>query len=544
MLPPVDDPHFLGRLNLALTLTIQGKAQQVAAGDIKAFSLELDMEGFRATAGFWVLRNDLSQNTDPIDAFASHASIEVTATLDRYVDEPGKTMEPLTLIGVVVERRVLEWAVPGVGDSPVMRRYYEIAFVDPAAGLWSQHFPAVIAVETTLKQRIEAQLPPSISISSSWRGYEATLPMCAYALGPASFYDWLRWWLDLHDAFLRYDVVENAYTILDQKPSAAAQSFPQQGCGPLRWELPEPPRATLRILNGCTEVGTPIQTGTNDDALASLTRDVLIRTPVANAAAERLTLEGARTRGRDAELHGSFTEFPATRLSPGTVLSFEAPWSQETRFRASQWRLLRTKLTATAQDQDPSSDSGAAFNVYDVTYRFALERADDPVWRRRPYVAPAYPFVVEGKIVSEQGEAEEGTYQAYQDQTTMCWVYKVHVPLFDVTVSAPYDAQAMPGHFYFPAYKDERVLLHVHATEATLAGFLDWRPGARLPQDSQGNHLLLGKRGTDETSMNHVYEDGNPAFRIERTHGRDRQIVTIEEGLVRIETREDDSARA
>lgn len=538
-LRPLDSLPFAGRLNVTLELSIDGTALTINAGDIKKLAFELDLEGFAASASFWVLRDAVSQSDDLIEGFASRSLIETTMTIDRTFDEPGETMDPLVLKGIVVERRVMERAFEELDDVPVMRRLYEIRFVDPAAALWSNHHPAFVGVETTLKQIVEAQLPTQITISSEWEGYETSLPMCAYALGAASFYDWLRWWLDINDVLLRYDAAEQTYSIIDSKPTGDADEFPAPECGELYWVLPEPPRATPRILNTSTEAGTSISTGTNDDALSSLTRDILIRTPVESAGTDRLTLETSRLQGRDAELHGSFTQYPAISMTPGQLMSFES-WSTETRYQASQWRILTLVLDAKAQDEDPSRNAGAEFNVYDMTYRFTLEASEDAAWRRRPYVAPTYPFQVEGTIVSEQGEEEEGTYQAYQDETTMLWVYQVYIPLFDVTVSAPYDAQAMPGHFYFPAYKDERVLLGLACTEASIVGFLDWRPGAKLSQDSQGNQLLLGKRDTDETSINHVYEDGNPAFRIERTHGQDRQYVTVEEGLIRFEAFEDE----
>lgn len=530
------------RLKLKLELTIGGKSSLIEAGDIKAFSFDLGLEGFRASAEFWVIRASLLETDDLIGNFATRSEIEVEATLDRMFDEPGETTTPLVLKGRVVQRAVVERSFPDIDGNPVMRRLYSIAFVDSAAALWSQHFPAFLGIDTTLKEVVEAQTVDGVTVTSSWADYEAKLPQCAFCLGPMSFLDWLRWWLDTHNAFLLYDSASAAYEFVDQKPrDGEPTEIPEEDCREIRWVLPEPPRAVVRVVNGSTEVAQATNQGTNADALTGLNHDVLIRSPLGNAGADRLTLDQARFKGRDVQVHGKFAGFPTVSLFPGMLVKFDDALSTEALAKDPTWRVLRLQLSAVATSQDPSDDTGDDSNVYEAQYRFELETADEPVWKRASYSAPVFPFQVEGTIVSEQGEAEEGTYQSYQDETTMLPVYKVKIPLFDVTLAVPYDRQAMPGHFYFPAYKDERVLIDVGSTSSVIAQFLDWRPGAKLPQDTQGNHLLLGKRDTDETSMNHVYEDGNPALRIDRTHGQDRQTVTIEEGLIRFETREDEA---
>ena len=95
-----------------------------------------------------------------------------------------------------------------------------------------------------------------------------------------------------------------------------------------------------------------------------------------------------------------------------------------------------------------------------------------------------------------------------------------------------------PGHFYFPAYKDERVLLALDHDRAWIKRFLDWRPGARLPAEGQGNHLLLGKKDGDQTSIRHLYESAKPVLAIERTMAKDTQLIEVKEGTILIRTEE------
>lgn len=60
----------------------------------------------------------------------------------------------------------------------------------------------------------------------------------------------------------------------------------------------------------------------------------------------------------------------------------------------------------------------------------------------------------------------------------------------------------------------------------------------RLPLDSQGNHILVGKGKKDETSVRHVYEDNKPKLVIERSKENDHQMITVSEGTIRFETHE------
>src|SRR5262249_1778939 len=94
-----------------------------------------------------------------------------------------------------------------------------------------------------------------------------------------------------------------------------------------------------------------------------------------------------------------------------------------------------------------------------------------------------------------------------------------------------------PGHFYFPAYKNERVLVTFYYDKAYLKRFLDWRPTAQLPLETQGDHLLLGKTPVNRTSVRHTYENQQPVFEIERLYsqgGFDTQTIKMAQGTVMV----------
>ena len=143
-------------------------------------------------------------------------------------------------------------------------------------------------------------------------------------------------------------------------------------------------------------------------------------------------------------------------------------------------------------------------------------------------------------IVSEMGEDEDETWHAYTDPNTSLDRYRVRMPLWeDQIITVPFEPGLLPGHFYFPAFKGERVLVAMDLEHSTLERFLDWRAGARLPVDGQGVHLLVGKTGESNTSMQHYYEEGNPLFLLKRTHEQDTATLKLREGGLMLEVKEE-----
>ncbi|HSS01564.1 MAG TPA: hypothetical protein VLM79_31110, partial [Kofleriaceae bacterium] len=158
-----------------------------------------------------------------------------------------------------------------------------------------------------------------------------------------------------------------------------------------------------------------------------------------------------------------------------------------------------------------------------------------------PFRAPSYPGLVEGKVVSEQGQDGDKTYQVYRDRETSLDEYRIKVPLWDnQIVAAPFEPVQGSGNMYRPSYRDERVLLAIDVHAARIARLIAWRPGARLAMDVQGEHLLFGKSDDTKTSLNHVYDGDNPVFNVARTHHRDTSRITLSEGALFLEVKEQD----
>ena len=75
--------------------------------------------------------------------------------------------------------------------------------------------------------------------------------------------------------------------------------------------------------------------------------------------------------------------------------------------------------------------------------------------------------------------------------------------------------------------------------EARICRVLDWGERVFFEQDTQGNHLLMGKNAKDETSIRHVYEDNKPVLSIKRVKDNDTELVKLQDGKITFQTQEE-----
>ena len=68
-------------------------------------------------------------------------------------------------------------------------------------------------------------------------------------------------------------------------------------------------------------------------------------------------------------------------------------------------------------------------------------------------------------------------------------------------MSAPFEPMLGSGNIYLPSYRDERVLLALDVHSAQIVRLLEWRAGAPLSMDTQGEQLLFGKADNSQTSV-------------------------------------------
>lgn len=538
---------FFDRLQATVTLTLGQSTATITAGNLKRFELVLSPWGFTGLAEWWIICVSSASEDTLFQSFTGDAPASVKLSLARAFSEITRQQEQqataLLLSGLVVERRVLERSFEAIEGQPVLHRRYTIRFADRGAALWSQHRPSVLYVGKTLQQLIDANLPEGVTVEHSWAASSTTYPVLALGLGAAedgaSYQDFLFWLCDKLNVGFSYDIAGDKYTIADDKPGAATVSLRPAEVESLECVFPEVPRDAVAVLNAYSDAATARTDIANDQGITGVQTHYLIRSPISGDMDARVTLETARAKRHAPEARGELKIFPATPPVPGLLVKLDDTWSANLYQHGKTYRVVSVRLAGEAADPQATADNGETTNRYRLHYELHLELDSDPVVRLPAYRRPLWPFFVEGKVLSETGDESELTFQPYTDDATSLDSYKVKIPLWgDQQVIVPYEPLMQPGHFFFPLYRDERVLVALYFDKARIRAFLDWRPGARMPTDAQGDHLLLGKKDTSQTSISHAYTDQKPVLTIKRTQDEDVQTLTVSEGMIRWETRD------
>jgi hypothetical protein len=532
---------FVTRLVVKLEMKLDGTVFTVPGGNIKNLSIQLCPYGFSASLDFWfVCLSDQSED-EILAKFIKDELGTVKLTLDSKFDTVGESADPLVLAGVVEQRDFSERVFEDLTGSPILHRHYHLEFADRAQVLWRQHFPTSLYVDKTLTELIDDNKPDGVKLTHAWEAGKAKSPVLSLPLGTeaneASFYDYIHWLLRRHHAGLYYDYDNDAYVISDQKKEfGSSVSLPTDDIAELTAVFSPISRAAVSVLNGCTSASTTEKVVDNKLKVAGVKRQYLLRSSVAKDLVNRAALETKRHAQPQVAAALEFTKYPSTTMRPNLLVKFDE-WSDKL-FQAKQtYRVRYVEFDAHAQSQEAIDDAEDPSNAYEIQYASRLEKQEDTLFAYPEFRNPVWDMRVEGVVVSEVGEEKQETYQSYRDDNSSIDYYKVEVPLWaSQKAIALYEPLFAPGHFYFPIYKGARVLLHLNYDSATIVGFVDWRAGARLPLETQGNHLLLGKKNEDQTSIAHVYKDAKPQLQIVRTHGKDKQTVEVSEGRVYIET--------
>lgn len=546
---PTAPPAAQSLLAVALVVTIDGTAHAIPCSQVKRVAVDLWSHGFQAEVEFCTSPH---RAADPLfAAFATPALIEVTLSLVNARLTGSATADPIAVAGIVTHK---EWAEQTgevtVSGRPVMHRRYTLRFADPARVLWRQHFPCELHVDKPLKDVIDAQKGAKITITYDWAAeLDAERPLVFLPLGlpenAASFYDFVCWFAATRGGVLSYASKTKAYKLSAAK-DATGTALPLEPTevGPVRLEFPETPRASAVVLNSSIAIAAKTAATANASGVAGVRRDFLVRHPVAADVDARAALEEKRLAARGHEVVVPFALYPTRTVLPGTLVDFSHAGFGAAVFTAGKtYRIRELTVRASSADQDPSPEDAVAPRPFaaEVVARLELQAE---AWAALPaFVAPRWPARVEGTIVSEQGDEPEETWQAYTDSATSLDRYKVKVPLYkasaDVFVYAPFDPNGMPGHLYFPAYKGATVLLAFQLFSVLIEKFLDWRATGRLPQDGQGNHILVGKTPTNRTSLSHTYVEQKPVLLVARLNDKDTQTIELKDGTITIRTKED-----
>jgi len=355
----------------------------------------------------------------------------------------------------------------------------------------------------------------------------------------ASFYDFLVWFIARTDGVLEFDPSSGRYRIGSEKKAKKAQSLDATCVKTIGVDLYEPHRHVTHVLNPYTEAATPNRKLENQHAIRGVRRDVFAYTPLSARFDERVNLEAARLRPGADRIRIVFHRFPEPAPTTSHLFQLEEGFSTNIYAHGKEYRIVRLNVRGSIADlPDDERDVEAPIAAFDVDMQIDAELKSDPRPSYPPYVTPPYPVFVEGKVLSSSGEEEERTWTVIENEADSMHYHEVHVPLWDKKIIVPFSPNLSSGQFFFPAYKGQRVLLALDFNAASIERCLDWAQNARLPNETQGNQLVLGYGAENGTIVRHWYRDGRPVLHIERKLDDDIETIDVTEGTIRFEVRE------
>lgn len=535
---------FTDALSIGLKLNLSGKEVSVPAGNIKSLELDLYSWGYRGRAVFMV---SLEKEQDEVfDAFTGKKLITLDISIKPHFIPKGITVAPLCVKALVTAKSLLrEQTIEGgaLVGNPVVYRVYSIDFADKAQVLWPFHRPCDLMVDQSMKDLLEAHKSAEVTLKYEWELLDEIHPMLSLGLGAGEgsshFYDFIIWYVSFHGGVFTCSAKDSAYTFAaEKKADGEPVSLNSEDILSVRVDFPQTQRHKPCLLNGYSENPMNQDVSENPDGVSGLRRDFLERYPLAADFTARQELEKEKFRIREHELFIEFSKWPMTLLDAGLLFKLKGSlWGKKLFTEEKTYRLRSLHIRAMATDQNPVADHNMTFNRYETALSCRLETLDEAFVDLPDFIPPVYPFHVEGKIISDEWDEEDISYEMHEDDDTSEQQYRVKIPLWDnQEVKAPYMPLVHSGHFYFPVYKDARVLVALDFQKAAIVSCLDWRGEARLPQDTQGNRIFMGLKPDSRTAISHTYENKLPVFTMERVEDKDTETIVFSDGNLLIQT--------
>lgn len=547
-----ENPTFEDRLvfDFQIIPVIGGLPIIINGHNIVRFSLDARASGFVCEISF-AIRDDLTFQSTEQDKLVMlfrtqsllkvHLGIRPMHTEEDTAATTPEAMPYFFVDGLVTEKSLVERVARHLEGKQINYRLYHMRFADPAQVLWRQHFPLCLYTNTSLQAVITANLNAHIQVMFDDTTVSTIQPQIMLGMVPrnrpnerASFYDLLMWQLDLTDRIWQYDYTLKVYRIIKTKvPPALPIDIVADDISDIFTYYPAPQRYQEAVLNDYTEaiqnrLVTPLDPTAQSYLVPGVRQDFQWNTAVQLEFEKEYQHHTTDFVLPKPEFVLSYKLFPSVPFGPGAGINFirdalefdQAAVAIPVEAKLEVTRVFRLFIKGeTSEDDIESVYTGKAAATFRLSLNVWLESASNPERRIPPYILPKYPVYIEGKILSEIGAPVEETYQIYPDPATFIQKYKAIIPLFqNQIITVPCNPNMDPGHFYFPPYKWERILVAFYYDHSYLKRFLDWRPTAQLPLETQGDHLLLGKTPVNRTSVRHTYQDENPVFEIERLH--------------------------
>jgi hypothetical protein len=473
--------------------------------------------------------------------------IEVSLQATVYINNTQGTINFVSLTGYVSTWEFSEQTLTNVLSTQelMLYRVYHLKFADPAQIFWKQHYPSYLLTNSTLQALITAQTPTQIKMTYNWTVLTTQYPVLSLSLGApgninrASFYDYLIWLVDTQNGVFLYDIATNQYTLsANVASSGTAESLNPLEIAKFGMSYPEVRRYQANVLNAYS--ASPKTTSiSNSQMVSPIRHDYIASYPIASDMTSRVTLETARMNQPLTEVWVEYQKVQLQFTPPGQLVEFNnsPAWNSSIFVYGKTYKVKTWRLNAHVVDENCLVNLNNAYGKYSIDHSIVLMTSTDLCVPMPSYNIPIYPFFVEGTMVSESGAATDTTYQFYTDSTTSANYYQISIPLWDnQIVRANYQPNFDAGQFYFPPYKNARVLVGLGFNNAYISAFLDWATGTALTLDSQGNQLVMGQSTTSQNIIKHSYVDSKPELQIQRTDAKDTELLQFSDGYIILQT--------
>jgi hypothetical protein len=499
------------KLSVELTLQIHEEKFVIPPSRIEEWNLELHHYGFTGSLQFSL---DGKDDLTLFPKFIAPELIQVHWAIGYPPED--QNCEPFQVTGLATDKSVREVY------SVDLRHHYRIDIADAAQVLWGQHFPSRLFTNASMKAVVEEYRVESfIPLQYDWPLFERPHPILFLGMGGenrrTSFYDFLLWYIASQNGVWTYRYPQNAYRISGTKEDAAAISLEEKHLDQIDLQeiqivCPSAPYYSLKILNAHSE--TPQQEVISQpQTLPQLCKDILVRSPIQQNFDERKQLERNKFKTRQAELNLVFRKFPTFAFASGQLLEFPNELGEYGFLSGKTFRIREVSLSG-KRIQD-------AIHAYELTMTAKLEQRQELFVAYPALPKPEFLEYVEGRIVSKVGGQNEKTLQVFQEKDGLLYLH-IAIPLWnDQEVIVPFHPDQMPGSFYCPPRKGDRVLVALEFQSARIQCFLDWHDP--LPIQAQGYQISLGTKKDNRTTILNLYKEGKLSFIITT----DGTLVTV-----------------
>lgn len=532
---------FEKRLTGVLELEVEGEKACAFSNHLMSVQVHYHSYGYEAEVRF---NNYLGQMNE---LFAKEKVMKAFLKLEPVDPEGKKKVQPVRLQGIVTNRY---YQPMGQLSLKGVEHFYVVTFKDPAQASWGQHFPIKVFVEKTMKDVIDAEKNPLITINYDWEVLTEVKPILAFSLEfkrglspdrQTNFYSFLTWYLYQNNGILDYDYEKNSYAIRGKKSEeGSVMTLPDWIITPPKCQLPGPLYASDRMITFDTE--SRVVENENPAGFQGVHKDAFKDTAytyfpeqISQKVKSKLVREKVYIRFFLKEL-AEFLELD--KLFPGNLIEFKRNeqlaegWVDDPSLKGKVYRIVNILLC-----MHVDGEIGEVERL-DQMYRFEIQIEAEPkeeLYVDRPlFVVPSYPFFVQGEVFSDVGDKEQATFNVVKQEKVPLGQYQIKVPLVEDKkhVVVPFSPHILSGQHYFPLCKDQRVMLAMHFGTAFIERVLDWQPLTRLPLETQANRVVFGSNGIDKYVIEqHEFKDGQDSvFTIKQSSSPDQtQTIQIQE---------------